>query len=82
METRTARSMRLLSAAFQMQADTIFIISDGHPIFERALFGKELEEYQRRVAEAEERWAKLSEKDRAKIGKNQQGKLRQILERT
>ena len=49
-----------LAAAFQMQADTIFIISDGSPTFERALFGKELEEYQRRVKEAEEKWAKLS----------------------
>ena len=32
-------------------------------VFERALFGKELEEYQRRIAEADERWAKLNEKD-------------------
>jgi hypothetical protein len=59
-----------LVAAFQMQADTIFIISDGYPIFERALFGKELEEYQRRVAEAEEKWAKLGEKEREKIDKS------------
>jgi hypothetical protein len=58
-----------LVAAFQMQADTIFIISDGYPIFERALFGKELEEYQRRVAEAEEKLAKLSKKDREKMDK-------------
>lgn len=58
-----------LVAAFQMRADTIFIISDGHPIFERALFGKELEEYQRKVAEAEERWAKLSEKERQRTEK-------------
>lgn len=61
--------MRLV-AAFQMQADTIFIISDGAPTFERALFGKELEEYQRRVAEADEKWAKLNEKERAKIDKS------------
>jgi hypothetical protein len=59
-----------LVAAFQMQADTIFIISDEYPIFERALFGKELEEYQRRVAEAEEKWAKLGEKEREKIDKS------------
>ena len=59
-----------LVAAFQMQADTIFIISDGHPIFERALFGKELEAYQKRVAEAEERWAKLSEKERQRTEKS------------
>ena len=51
-----------LVAAFEMKADTIFIISDGYPIFERALFGRELEEYERRVAEAEEKWAKLSSK--------------------
>ncbi len=58
-----------LVAAFQMQADTIFIISDGYPIFERALFGKELEEYERRVTEAHERWAKITEKEREKIDK-------------
>jgi hypothetical protein len=58
-----------LVAAFQMQADTIFIISDGHPTFDRALFDKELEEYQRRVAEAEERWDKLSEKERQRTEK-------------
>ena len=52
-----------------MQADTIFIISDGAPIFQRALFGKELEEYQKKVAEAQERWAKVMEKDREKIDK-------------
>ena len=46
-----------LTAAFQMQADTIFIISDGRPTFDRALFDKELKEHQRRVAEAEERWS-------------------------
>lgn len=59
-----------LVAAFQMQADTIFIISDGYPVFERALAGKELEEFRRRSAEAEERWAKLTEKDREKIDKS------------
>jgi von Willebrand factor type A domain len=58
-----------LVAAFQMQADTIFVISDGHPIFDRALFGKELEAYQKRVAEAEERWAKLSERERQRTEK-------------
>jgi hypothetical protein len=58
-----------LAAAFQMKADTIFIISDGYPIFERALFGKELEEYERRVTEAEEKWAKLSAKERDKLDK-------------
>jgi hypothetical protein len=58
-----------LAAAFQMQADTIFIISDGAPSFERALFGKELEEYQRRVAESEEKWAKLSPKDLERMEK-------------
>ena len=67
--TRTAKSMLLSSAAFQMQADTIFIISDGPPIFDRALFGKELEEYEKRVAEAQDRWAKVMEKDHAKIEK-------------
>jgi hypothetical protein len=56
-----------LVAAFQMQADTIFIISDGTPSFERALFGKELEEYQRRVAETEEKWEKLSAREREKL---------------
>jgi hypothetical protein len=59
-----------LVAAFQMQADTIFIISDGYPIFQRALFGKELEEYQRRLSEAQERWAKLTEKERERIDKS------------
>ena len=59
-----------LAAAFQMQADTIFIISDGAPSFERALFGKELEEYQRRAAEAEEKWAKLSSKELERIEKS------------
>ena len=58
-----------LAAAFQMHADTIFIISDGTPSFERALFGKELEEYQRRVAETEEKWAKLSASEREKLEK-------------
>ena len=58
-----------LVAAFQMQADTIFIISDGAPIFERALFGKELEEYERRLKEAQERWAKVTEKERQNIEK-------------
>jgi hypothetical protein len=58
-----------LAAAFQMQADTIFIISDGTPSFERALFGKELEEYQRRVTETEEKWAKLSSKELERIQK-------------
>ena len=61
-----------LAAAFQMQADTIFIISDGYPVFERALFGKELEEYQRRVKEAEEKWAKLSPKELERIEKSNQ----------
>ena len=59
-----------LAAAFQMQADTIFIISDGAPSFERALFGKELEEYQRRATEAEEKWAKLSSKELERIQKS------------
>jgi von Willebrand factor type A domain len=59
-----------LAAAFQMQADTIFIISDGYPVFERALFGKELEEYQRRVKEAEDKWAKLSPKELEKLEKS------------
>jgi len=59
-----------LAAAFQMRADTIFIISDGYPIFERALFGKELEDYARRVKDAEEKWAKLSRSDREKLEKN------------
>ena len=36
-----------LTAAFQMHADTIFIISDGHPTFDRALFDKELKEHER-----------------------------------
>ena len=58
-----------LVSAFQMQADTIFIISDGAPIFERALFGKELEEYQKKLAEAQEKWAKVIEKERTKIEK-------------
>jgi hypothetical protein len=58
-----------LAAAFQMQADTIFIISDGAPSFERALFGKELEEYQKRVAESEEKWARLTPKDLEKMEK-------------
>jgi hypothetical protein len=57
-------------AAFQMQADTIFIISDGYPKFGRALFGKELEEHQRRVAEAEEKWTKLTDKEREKTEKS------------
>ncbi len=59
-----------LVAAFQMQADTIFIISDGYPIFERALFGKEFEEYQRRLTEAQERWDKVTAKEREKIEKS------------
>lgn len=59
-----------LAAAFQMQADTIFIISDGYPVFERALFGKELEEYERRVREAEEKWARLSPKEIERMEKN------------
>ncbi len=59
-----------LAAAFQMKADTIFIISDGYPIFERALFGRELEEHERRVKQAEEKWAKLSRSDREKLEKN------------
>jgi hypothetical protein len=63
------QSDRCLAAAFQMKADTIFIISDGYPVFERALFGRELEEYERRVAEAEEKWAKLSQSDRGKLEK-------------
>ena len=58
-----------LAAAFQMRADTIFIISDGAPSFERALFGKELEEYQRRVAEAQEKEAKVTQKERERIDK-------------
>jgi von Willebrand factor type A domain len=59
-----------LAAAFQMQADTIFIISDGAPTFERALFGKELEEFQRRVAEAADRKAKLSAKELERMEKS------------
>jgi hypothetical protein len=59
-----------LAAAFQMQADTIFIISDGYPSFERALFGKELEEYERKVKEAQEKWAKLSPKELEKMEKS------------
>jgi hypothetical protein len=58
-----------IAAAFQMKADTIFIISDGHPAFERALFGKELEEFERRVAEVNDKWDKLSTKEREKIDK-------------
>jgi hypothetical protein len=58
-----------LVAAFQMQADTIFIISDGYPIFERALFGKELEELQKREAEAQEKSAKITAKEQEKIDK-------------
>jgi hypothetical protein len=52
-----------------MQADTIFIISDGAPSFERALFGKELEEYERRVAEAREKEAKITSQEQKKIEK-------------
>ena len=58
-----------LTAAFQMQADTIFIISDGRPTFDRALFDKELKEHERRVAEAEERWSKVAERERERIEK-------------
>jgi hypothetical protein len=53
-----------LVAAFEMQADTIFVISDGHPTFDRALFDRELREQEKRIADAEERWNKLSEKER------------------
>jgi hypothetical protein len=59
-----------LVAAFQMQADTVFIIRAGYPIFERALSGKELEEHQRRSSEAEERWAKLSPQERERLEQN------------
>ena len=59
-----------LAAAFQMKADTIFIISDGYPVFERALFGKELEEFERRVAEADDKLAKISARDREKLDKS------------
>jgi hypothetical protein len=52
-----------------MQADTIFIISDGRPTFDRALFDKELKEHERRVAEAEERWSKVAERERERIEK-------------
>ena len=65
-----------------MQADTIFIISDGAPSFERALFGKELEEYQRRVAEAQEKEAKVTPKERERIDKSQQGEPRRNTGRT
>jgi hypothetical protein len=58
-----------LAAAFQMQADTIFIISDGAPSFERALVGKELEEYQRRAEKSEEEWAKMGQKQLERIEK-------------
>ena len=69
-----------LAAAFQMQADTIFIISDGAPSFERALFGKELEEYQRRVAEAQEKEAKVTAKERERIDKANQETKEKVLE--
>jgi hypothetical protein len=52
-----------------MQADTIFIISDGAPSFERALVGKELEEYQRRAEKSEEEWAKMGQKQLERIEK-------------
>ncbi|HEY5813843.1 MAG TPA: hypothetical protein VIT23_14460 [Terrimicrobiaceae bacterium] len=58
-----------LVAAFKMQADTIFIISDGNPTFDKALFGKELEDFEKRVAQADEKFAKLGDKERQRTEK-------------
>ena len=50
------------------------------PSFERALFGKELEEYQRRVAEAQEKEAKVTPKERERIEKANKESRGEILE--
>jgi len=49
----TSRMDLGLAAAFEDRADTIFVLSDGKPVIQRAMNEKEREEYRKKVANSE-----------------------------
>jgi hypothetical protein len=49
----TSRMDLGLAAAFEGRADTIFVLSDGKPVIQRAMSEKEREEYRKKAADSE-----------------------------
>ena len=60
----TSRMDLGLAAAFEGRADTIFVLTDGKPVIQRAMNEKEREEYRKKAAESE-----ISVADRQKYEK-------------
>ena len=60
----TSRMDLGLAAAFEGRADTIFVLTDGKPVIQRAMDEKEREEYRKKTADAE-----ISAADRQKYEK-------------
>ena len=60
----TSRMDLGLAAAFEGRADTIFVLTDGKPVIQRAMNEKEREEYRKKTADAE-----ISAADRQKYEK-------------
>jgi len=60
----TSRMDLGLAAAFEGRADTIFVLSDGKPVIQRAMNEKEREEYRKKAADSE-----ISVADRQKYEK-------------
>ena len=61
----TSRMDLGLAAAFEGRADTIFVLSDGKPVIQRAMSEKEREEYRKKAADSE-----ISVADRQKYEKD------------
>jgi len=61
----TSRMDLGLAAAFEGRADTIFVLSDGKPVIQRAMSEKEREEYRKKAADSE-----ISAADRQKYEKD------------
>lgn len=59
----SSRMDMALMAAFEQGADAIFMITDGTPELRRELAGREITEYEKKLAEYEKRRAKVSEKE-------------------
>ena len=60
----TSRMDLGLAAAFEGRADTIFVLTDGKPVIQRAMNEKEREEYRKKMADSE-----ISAADRQKYEK-------------
>jgi len=64
----TSRMDLGLAAAFEGRADTIFVLTDGKPVIQRAMNEKEREEYRKKMADSE-----ISAADRQKYEKELDG---------